>query len=130
MKLEEFKQKVKGLNLRILDFENEYLQLCVNIGSNLCDSLLGIVVYIKDGKLYMTDDYFLLESWAGDDDIINFEPLVKIKKFAEKYGVNFDMKLEKEIDGDDDIKKQVIDFFKVELFADFVLSENKNQGTI
>lgn len=129
MKLEEFKQKVKGLNLRILDFENEYLQLCVNIGSNLCDSLLGIVVYIKDGKLYMTDDYFLLESWAGDDDIINFEPLVKIKKFAEKYGVNFDMKLEKEIDGDDDIKKQVIDFFKVELFADFVLSENKNQGT-
>ncbi len=129
MKLEEFKQKVKGLNLRILDFENEYLQLCVNIGSNLCDSLLGIVVYIKDGKLYMTDDYFLLESWAGDDDIINFEPLVKIKKFAEKYGVNFDMKLEKEVDGDDDIKKQVIDFFKVELFADFVLSENKNQGT-
>ena len=129
MKLEEFKQKVKGLNLRTLDFENEYLQLCVNIGSNLCDSLLGIVVYIKDGKLYMTDDYFLLESWAGDDDIINFEPLVKIKKFAEKYGVNFDMKLEKEIDGDDDIKKQVIDFFKVELFADFVLSENKNQGT-
>ena len=129
MKLEEFKQKVKGLNLRILDFENEYLQLCVNIGSNLCDSLLGIVVYIKDGKLYMTDDYFLLESWAGDDDIINFEPLVKIKKFAEKYGVNFDMKLEKEVDGDDDIKKQVIDFFKVELFADFVLSENENQGT-
>ena len=128
MKLEEFKQKVQGLNLRILDFENEQLQLCVNIGSNLCDSLLGIVVYVKDDKIYMTDDYFLIESWAGDDDIVNFEPLVKIKDFAKKYGINFDLKLEKEVDIKGDIKRQVIDFFKVELFADIILSENKNQN--
>lgn len=127
MKLEEFKQKIKELNLRILDCANDCLQLCINIGSNLCDSLLGIVVFVKDDKIYMTDDYFLIESWTGDEEIENFEPLDKIKNFAQKYNISFDFKLEKVVDLAGDIKRQVIDFFKVELFADLILSENVNK---
>ena len=75
----------------------------------------------------MTDDYFLIESWTGDEEIENFEPLDKIKNFAQKYNISFDFKLEKEVDLAGDIKRQVIDFFKVELFADLILSENVNK---
>lgn len=127
MKIKELKQKLDDLGFNVIDIQNDYLQLCFNVGSRLENSLIGIIFYKKNDNIFMTDDYFFVDIWAGDDDIVNYEPIKKVKKFASKYNIDFDYKLEKKLDIEGDLKRQIEDFFKVEMYADIVLSECKNK---
>ena len=126
MELKKLKEKLEKLKYGNIEYNPNFLQLNFNISSKISDCFLNIVFYKQNNNIFMTDDYFFIDLWTKESEIINHEPLNKIKLFAEKYNIKFDKKLEKRLNINEDIDKQIQDFFKVEVFADFILSQYKN----
>ncbi len=126
MELKKLKEKLEKLKYGNIEYNHNFLQLNFNISSKISDCFLNIVFYKQNNNIFMTDDYFFIDLWTEESEIINYEPLNKIKLFAEKYDIKFDKKLEKQLNINEDIDKQIQNFFKVEVFADFILSQYKN----
>lgn len=126
MELKKLKEKLEKLKYGNIEYNHNFLQLNFNISSKISDCFLNIVFYKQNNNIFMTDDYFFIDLWTEESEIINHEPLNKIKLFAEKYDIKFDKKLEKQLNINEDIDKQIQNFFKVEVFADFILSQYKN----
>lgn len=126
MELKKLKEKLEKLKYGNIEYNHNFLQLNFNISSKISDCFLNIVFYKQNNNIFMTDDYFFIDLWTEESEIINYEPLNKIKLFAEKYDIKFDKKLEKRLNINEDIDKQIQDFFKVEVFADFILSQHQN----
>lgn len=126
MELKILKEKLEKLKYGNIEYNHNFLQLNFNISSKISDCFLNIVFYKQNNNIFMTDDYFFIDLWTEESEIINYEPLNKIKLFAEKYDIKFNKKLEKRLNINKDIDKQIQDFFKVEVFADFILSQHQN----
>ena len=126
MELKKLKEKLEKLKYGNIEYNPNFLQLNFNISSKISDCFLNIVFYKQNNNIFMTDDYFFIDLWTKESEIINYEPLNKIKLFAEKYDIKFNKKLEKQLNINEDIDKQIQNFFKVEVFADFILSQYKN----
>lgn len=126
MELKKLKEKLEKLKYGNIEYNPNFLQLNFNISSKISDCFLNIVFYKQNNNIFMTDDYFFIDLWTEESEIINYEPLNKIKLFAEKYDIKFNKKLEKRLNINEDIDKQIQDFFKVEVFADFILSQHQN----
>ena len=126
MELKILKEKLEKLKYGNIEYNHNFLQLNFNISSKISDCFLNIVFYKQNNNIFMTDDYFFIDLWTKESEIINYEPLNKIKLFAEKYDIKFNKKLEKQLNINEDIDKQIQNFFKVEVFADFILSQYKN----
>ena len=126
MELKILNEKLEKLKYGNIEYNHNFLQLNFNISSKISDCFLNIVFYKQNNNIFMTDDYFFIDLWTEESEIINYEPLNKIKLFAEKYDIKFDKKLEKQLNINEDIDKQIQNFFKVEVFVDFILSQYKN----
>lgn len=109
-------------------YEEDIFGIDLFIDCRTTGNIICVLFYKKEDKIYMSDLGYLIDKWAQEEDIVNFEPLKKVKDYAEKYGATFDKySIDKELDVNGDIDYQIAEFSRVLLFADLTLSQYENK---